>query len=181
VRGRDSIELDVGRAVQLRIGKPGNLLHVQPVLGLFRLCLRAFPRLQDRQQSGRMDHVAPIDVAEVVPRLIEGTTVVRCAMGVRDEDPAEPLLDQLGHQVHEDAPQHQHVPTGARYDRLRERLGETLIPIAVREDRQIGAVLLQNSARKNHHRLLPVQAADLLRIELRHPVNAGLRGRRDKQ
>ena len=129
--------------------------------------------------------------------------MVRASMTVNHEEPSEPLLAKLSRKIHEDRPQrggtdrirpgkdilptdpvrrirsqgdhrkNDRRPTGPLRDRGREILGQPFVLVTVCERRQIGAVLLQDSAGEENHRSLPVEHANLIDIQLGESVDLG--------
>jgi hypothetical protein len=83
-------------------------------------------------------------------------------------DPVRAIRPQRDHRKYD------RRPTGPLCDCGREILGHPFIPIAIRERRQIGAVLLQNSTRQEDHGSLPVEHANLIDIQLGESVDLGL-------
>ena len=63
---------------------------------------------------------------------------------------------------------------GPLRDRGREILGQAFVPVTVGERRQIGAVLLQDSAGEEDDGSLPVEHANLIDIQLGESVDLGL-------
>ena len=157
-----------------------------------------------RLQSGQIHHVTAVRVAKVLARLVQGPVVVRASMTVNHEDPSEPLLAKLSRKIHEYRPQrggadrvrpgkdilptdpvrpirsqrddrkYDRRPPGPLRDCGREILGQAFVQVTVGERRQIGAVLLQDSAGEEDHGSLPVEHANLIDIQLGESVDLGL-------
>ncbi len=130
--------------------------------------------------------MAVVGIVKIVARLVEGFVVIRGAMDVHNEYPLKTLLAELSGKIHEDRPhgfeangigagkdilaadlvgpahpqrddrKHEGIPAGPLRNGFGEPLGHLLVHVAVRIGRKIGAVLLENSARQKHGRLLPI-------------------------
>jgi len=121
-------------------------------VGLFApQLLGAYYRLRYRHESAEMDHGEAVDVTIEVARLIQCAVIARRAgMPVHREDPPEPRSPSSTQIL-------SHASVGVK--------------------RQVRAVFLQNAARQDDRRSLPVQRTNLVNVQVTDVENLADRGR----